>query len=156
MTYEHTQRGQLMLVIMAACVVFFGYLFFTTETEPVVGLVMLFILFMLGSFASLTVTVDPTDIRVKFGYGLYRFQLALQDIAEVRAVKNHWYFGWGIRYWFWPRMWIYNVSGFDAVELKTKDGRIYRIGTDDPANLEQAIRMALSQTGQIQGGYSGV
>jgi hypothetical protein len=36
-------------------------------------------------------------------------------------------------------MWIYSVSGFDAVEIKMKNGKRYRIGTDEPKNLEQAI-----------------
>jgi hypothetical protein len=36
-------------------------------------------------------------------------------------------------------MWIYNVSGFDAVEITMKNGKIYRIGTDEPLKLEQAI-----------------
>jgi hypothetical protein len=45
----------------------------------------------------------------------------------------------GVRVWFWPKMWIYNVSGFDAVEIKMKDGKTYRIGTDEPEKLEQTI-----------------
>ena len=36
-------------------------------------------------------------------------------------------------------MCIYNVSGFDAVEIQLKNGKIYRIGTDEPKKLEQAI-----------------
>jgi hypothetical protein len=36
-------------------------------------------------------------------------------------------------------MWIYNVSGFDAVEIKLKNGKVYRIGTDEPKKLEQTI-----------------
>jgi hypothetical protein len=36
-------------------------------------------------------------------------------------------------------MWIYNVSGFDAVEIKLKNDKIYRIGTDEPKKLEQTI-----------------
>ncbi len=47
-----------------------------------------------------------------------------------------WYYGWGIRGWLWPKMWIYNVSGFDAVEIKLKNGKMYRIGTDEPKKLE--------------------
>ncbi|HOX60708.1 MAG TPA: hypothetical protein PLV72_01725 [Candidatus Magasanikbacteria bacterium] len=37
---------------------------------------------------------------------------------------------------------IYNVSGFEAVEIILKDGKIYRIGTDVPGDLENAIRQA--------------
>jgi len=43
-----------------------------------------------------------------------------------------------------PHGWLYNVSGLDAVEVTTKSGKKYRIGTDVPAELEQAIRSVLS------------
>jgi hypothetical protein len=36
-------------------------------------------------------------------------------------------------------MWIFNVWGFDAVEIKMKNGKIYRIGTDDAKKLEEII-----------------
>ena len=36
-------------------------------------------------------------------------------------------------------MWIFNVSGFGAVEIRMKNGKIYRIGTDEPKALESAI-----------------
>jgi len=40
-------------------------------------------------------------------------------------------------------MWIYNVSGFGAVELIMKNGRVYRIGTNVPRELEDAIKAVL-------------
>jgi len=40
-------------------------------------------------------------------------------------------------------MWIFNVSGFDAVELVMKNGKIYRIGTDMPKELEVAIKKGI-------------
>jgi len=39
---------------------------------------------------------------------------------------------------------IYNISGFDAVEIKMKDGKRYRIGTDEPKKLEVAITQAIN------------
>jgi hypothetical protein len=41
-------------------------------------------------------------------------------------------------------MWIYNVSGFDAVEITLKNGNTYRIGTDEPKELEQAILQSIN------------
>jgi hypothetical protein len=63
----------------------------------------------------------------------------LTEIASVKKVRNHWYYGWGIKLWFWPYMWIYNVSGFDAVELTMKNGKIYRIGTNESDVLEKTL-----------------
>ena len=41
-------------------------------------------------------------------------------------------------------MWIYNVSGFDAVEITMKNGKVYRIGTDVPEEIETAIKQSIN------------
>ncbi|PIZ54468.1 hypothetical protein COY24_03695, partial [Candidatus Uhrbacteria bacterium CG_4_10_14_0_2_um_filter_41_21] len=64
---------------------------------------------------------------------------------SVKTVKNHWYYGWGIKIWFWPKMWIYSVSGFNAVEITMRNGKIYRIGTDVPKELEAEINKHLNK-----------
>ncbi|MEK6856085.1 MAG: hypothetical protein AABX66_02940 [Nanoarchaeota archaeon] len=104
-----------------------------------VNAVMVLILFILTFFVSLRVIIDEKYLRIKFGYGIYQKKFLLNDIVSAKTVKNHWYFGWGIRRGLWPKMWIYNVSGFDAVEIKLKNGKTYRIGTDEPKKLEQTI-----------------
>lgn len=98
--------------------------------------------------------IDGEYLRIKFGYGIYKKKFLLNEIATVKTVKNHWYYGWGIREWLWPRMWIYNISGFDAVEIIMKNGKIYRIGTDEPKKLEQVIAKSIFFIGQTQGGQA--
>ncbi|OHA40495.1 MAG: hypothetical protein A3G59_01195 [Candidatus Taylorbacteria bacterium RIFCSPLOWO2_12_FULL_47_20] len=105
---------------------------------------MVLILFILASFSTLTVTLGENYLRIKFGYGIFRKKFPRGEIASAKIVKNHWYYGWGIRLWLWPKMWIYNVSGFDAVEIIMRNGRIYRIGTDVPRELETAIKRAIN------------
>jgi len=104
---------------------------------------MVLILFILASFITLTASIDENYLRIKFGYGIFRKRFAISEIASAERVKNHWYYGWGIHLWFWPYMWIYNVSGFDAVELVMKNGKVYRIGTNVPEELEAAIKAVL-------------
>jgi hypothetical protein len=77
--------------------------------------------------------------------GIFRKMFPISEIVTVRRVRNHWYYGWGIRLWFWPKMWIFNVAGLDAVELTMKNGKIYRIGTDEPEGLESAVRQAINK-----------
>lgn len=108
-------------------------------TNLLVTFVMVLIILILVSFGSLQVIIDKTYVRIKFGYGIYRKKFSLHDIMSAKIVKNRWYYGWGIRGWLWSKMRIYNVSGFDAVEIKMKNGKTYRIGTDEPKKLEQAI-----------------
>lgn len=107
-------------------------------------IIMILILILFLSFATLKVTIDESYLKIKFGYGIFQKRFALAEIGTVKIVKNHWNYGWGIRVWLWPRrMLIYNISGFDAVEIETKDGKIYRIGTDEPQKLEQAILQSI-------------
>ncbi|HMT26988.1 MAG TPA: hypothetical protein PKD96_01680 [Candidatus Absconditabacterales bacterium] len=148
MNYKHTQISYLMRVITLAVLTFFASINLSAMAEPagpdsgtnlLVTAVMAFILLTLASFVTLQVKVGGKYMQIKFGYGIYQKKFLLSDIASAKSVKNRWYYGWGIRRWFWPKMWIYNVSGFDAVEIKLKNGKLYRIGTDEPKKLEEAI-----------------
>jgi len=150
-TYKHTQIGYLILVITLAVLVMFVWFYFESSTEPVsidsgsnlaVTALMAFVLFILASFATLTASIDENYLRIKFGYGIFRKKFSLNEIISAQIVKNHWYYGWGIRVLFLPYMWIYNVSGLSAVEIHMKSGKIYRIGTDEPEKLEVAIQQA--------------
>jgi hypothetical protein len=127
---------------------FFAWIHITASAEPKsidsgtnfgITTMMTLILLIVTSFVSLQVVVKEKYLHIKFGYGLYRKKFLLQNIVEIKTVKNHWYYGWGVRVWFWPKMWIYNVAGFDAVEIRLKNGKVYRIGTNEPQKLEQVI-----------------
>jgi hypothetical protein len=146
--YKHTQIGYLIIFVMLAIVLFFAWLQITARAEPpsydsgtnfAVTATMALILFILASFSTLTVIIDENYLRIKFGYGIFWKKFLLNEIGSVRTVKNHWYYGWGIRLWFCPSMLIFNISGFGAVEITMKNGKIYRIGTDEPKELESAI-----------------
>ena len=143
MIYEHTQTGRLMIFISIVFILYFGFLSTRVDLAPTFFITMFLILFILFSFASLKIMIDEKYLRIKFGYGMFKKRFVLKKIILARAVKNHWYYGWGIKRRLTPPMWIYNVSGFDAIEIKMENGKIYRIGTDEPENLEQAIRRAI-------------
>ena len=146
MIYKHTQIGRLMIFISLAFILYFG--FFSTKVDSgfTFFITMLLILFILFSFASLKVMIDEKYLKIKFGYGIFKKRFVLKEIISARAVKNHWYYGWGIKRCLTPPMWIYNVSGFDAVEIRMEDGKTYRIGTDEPENLERAVTQAIRQS----------
>ena len=150
-SYKHTQIGYLMLVVMLAVLALFTWVYTMALVETpsvdsgpnfLVTVVMVLILFILASFTALTVSIDENYLRIKFGYGIFAKKFVLNQIASVQAVKNHWYYGGGMRVWFWPYMWIYNVSGFEAVEIIMKNGKVYRLGTDVPEELKTAIKQA--------------
>ena len=143
MTYRHTQVG---IVIIGAVV---GMAFFTLLLlVPAVGslsFVAVAILAMTGAvlatFSSLTVEIEKNTLTCRFGVGLIRKSIPLSDVGECSAVVNPWFVGWGIR-WIPGSYWVWNVSGFQAVELTMKDGRRFRIGTDEPEALVHAIGLS--------------
>ena len=141
-----------MLVVTSFVFVFFAWTHVTALAEPpsadsgtnlLVASVMVFILFILASFTTLTTSIDENYFQIKFGFGIFKKTFPLHQIASVRSVKNRWYYGWGARVWFWPYMWIYTVSGFDAVEIMMRNKKIYRIGTNAPNELKVAIKQAI-------------
>ena len=151
--YKHTQIGYLMIVVTFIVLIFFSWMYITASAEVpsvdsgpnfLISSIMALILFILASFSTLTSSLDENYLRIKFGYGVFKKKFSLQEILSAKSVKNHWYYGWGIKMWFWPhRILIYSVSGFDAVEITLKNGRIYRIGTDVPEELEAAIKQSI-------------
>lgn len=151
--YKHTQIGYLMIFVTIIVTVLFAWLQITARVEPpsydsgtnfAFTAIMALVVLILASFSTLTVTIDEQLIGIRFGWGIFYKKFLLNEIATVSKVKNRWYYGWGVRFWFWPRMCIYNVSGFDVVEITMKDGKIYRIGTDEPEKLEMAIKSNIS------------
>lgn len=152
-SYKHTQIGYLMLIVELAVLALFTWAYITARAEPpsyysgtnfAFSTIMVLILFILASFTTLAVSIDKNYLRIKFGYGIFTRKFSLNQIASVQAVRNRWYYGWGIRVWFWPYMWIYNVSGFAAVEIIMKNGKVCRIGTDVPEELENAIKKVIN------------
>lgn len=131
-----------MIFITLMLVLLFSFISSTADLEPIALAIMLFIIAILISFTTLKIMINENYLRIKFGYGIFRKSFPLDEITSARTIKNHWYYGWGIKLWLWPKTWIFNVSGFDAVEIKMKDGKLYRIGTDEPKELERAILRA--------------
>lgn len=89
-------------------------------------------------FSTLTVTVTDQWLRCQFGPGLIRHRIQLSEVQRVEPVRNAWWYGWGIR--LTPHGWLWNVSGLDAVELTYLNGKKFRVGTDQPARLVEAIQ----------------
>jgi len=137
--YSHTQRGTLIIIIIAILIAYFGFIFSITDFDPVMLLILILVIIILSSFTYLNVSIDKQYLRIKFGWGLFKKKFFLRDIVSAKTAKHNWWNGWGIRYSFKPKMWIYNISGFQVIEIKLKNSKVYRIGTDQPKELEQAL-----------------
>ncbi|MDD2907253.1 MAG: hypothetical protein PHH98_01300 [Candidatus Gracilibacteria bacterium] len=140
MNYNHKQNSCIINILILILVIILTSIYIYVGQLEILYIFLPIMLFVFLLFNSLNVEVDDLKISIKFGYIGFRKSFLLSDIKSVKKVRNHWYFGWGIRVWFWPYMWIYNINGFDAIEIVLKNNRIYRIGTNDVENLEKAIQ----------------
>ncbi len=138
---------------MGGFVVFFGsyVLFLWSRGDQSIWILtpIVVLAFLLPLFHSLTVTVDANLIEVAFGIGVIRKRFFVEDVASAETTKSHWYNGWGIR--LIHKGWLYNVSGYDVVQLNLHNGRVVQIGTDDPSGLLAAIQTQLQRQKQPAG-----
>jgi len=91
-------------------------------------------------FGSLTVQIDDRELSHWFGPGFWKKSYELIEIESAEQVRNTWLYGWGIR--LTPHGWLYNVSGLDAVQIQLCSGRKFRIGTDNPQGLLEALQQS--------------
>jgi hypothetical protein len=139
--YRHTQFGTLMVLTFGPVVIGMAALIvYSPRTMPFAVPVLLLMLLVGLLFYNLTVEVTQDAITATFGIGLIKRRIALSGVVDARAVRNKWWYGWGIR--LTPHGWLWNVSGFDAVELEYTNGKRFRIGTDEPERLTAAIVQA--------------
>jgi hypothetical protein len=142
--YEHRQSAGIMLVVLLLPAAFCAYLAWTTGGWWMY-LVALFFLLIAWLFSSLTIEVTARDLVSYFGPGLTRHRIPLDSIATVERTTSSALEGWGIR--FTGRGMLYNVAGHDAVEIRLRNGRRFRLGTDDPEGLTAALRSGMEGKG---------
>lgn len=134
-----------MLFVFLGDILILGLVLVKMKVDILPLMIVLLILLITASFSLLKVIVNKDYLQIKFGWGIFGKKFLLREIVSAKIVRNHWYYGWGIRFvyvHFKSPTLIYNVSGFDAVEIMLKNGKIYRIGTDEPKELSKAILRA--------------
>jgi hypothetical protein len=141
MEYRHTQYDTVLIIavgiVMVAIIVHYLISGSIHPAEAGVAILLPITFFL---FSSLTVEINHGDITCRFGPGLFRKKIKLSDVTDAQPVTNSWLAGWGIR-WIPRRYMLWNVSGLQAVELKLKNGKTFRIGTDEPDLLVKAIQI---------------
>jgi hypothetical protein len=148
--YRHTQVGWTLIVLLVAAVlaeltlVAFGAPQGTLAlalSRALSGALVAVVAVVLALFSTLTVAVDDRAVGLWFGFGFLRREVMLVDVVAARPVRSHWYAGWGVRVI--PRGRLYKVGGRDAVELEMDNGRVARVGIDQPDALLAAVQAAL-------------
>ena len=146
MEYHHKQIGVTVIVLIICAILLLLIIpllsFGNIHQIPPIGLVSLVVILVLTLvlFYSLTVEIKEKILICYFGIGLIQKKIQLENIQQVQMVQNPMYAGWGIR-WMPGKYWLWNVSGLSAVELTLKKGTRFRIGTDEPEKLLNAIKV---------------
>lgn len=139
MKYQHTQFAYLIVVFVAIIVLpslLMASFSQPAQSWPAAVAAILLVLFA-WLFSSLKIEVNEANLVFWFGPGWLRKIIPLAEITSCKTVKNPWWYGWGIH--MTPKGWIYNVSGFQGVEITLVSGKTIRLGTDEPQALAQAI-----------------
>ena len=138
--YHHTQFGTVIVVSLLLSAVLFAGLGMMNGLTPLAVIGPALMAGFLALFYALTVEIDATHLTFRFGIGLIRQRVPLTEIVEAQPVRNHWLYGWGIHRT--PHGWLYNVSGWEAVEITLRSSQRLRLGTDQPQHLAQALLTA--------------
>jgi hypothetical protein len=138
--YCHTQCGRLIIVVLLGLMAVFSI--GGTGRQKAFWLAVPVLLITAWLFSSLTIEISEDKLRWRFGPGLIRKSVPLEDIVSAKPIRTNLLDGWGIhmsRYG-----WLYNVSGFDAVAITLRSGKRFALGTDEPlllsARLAESIR----------------
>lgn len=102
------------------------------------------LLLLIGSlllFWSLTIELTNDHLSHYFGPNFWKKTYPINSITEIKKSSFPWYYGWGIR--LTPKGWMYNVSGFQVLEITFTSGKRILLGTDDLNNLHATLSKLL-------------
>lgn len=142
-SYRHRQIGAwtVLILLLAGALVAPIVLSTLENGQPAVALVSVILYcLILALFYALTVDVSEGKLSFWFGIGIIRKSYPFEEIQSVTEVKSPWYYLWGIKSI--PDGWLYAIAPGTALEITLKSGRMFRLGTDEPQELKQAIDAA--------------
>jgi len=143
-SYRHAQRGTLILAVTLGLAVLFIGLGSAIGTIRSLWFAVPVLLACAWLFHSLTIEITGRELRWRFGPGLIRKSVSLDEIVSAAPARTG--PSWGI-HWS-PRLgWLYNVSGFDAVAVTLRGGKRFTLGTDEPQILVARLAEVIQQNG---------
>lgn len=153
-----TQFGTFTIIIFSVFITLSIVMLLTVESTNNFGVeiysILAFVLFVvLLFFYKLVIEIDGTNISFKLGIGIIGKSYKLSEIESCTPVKDSFLNGWGIHKI--RKGWLYNVSGFKAIELTFKNtDKVVRIGTNRPEEIAGIVTGLLNSTGDKDREYS--
>ena len=137
MDYAHTQTSPLFLFLAAIGI---GFFVWGNQVDGQKLSITLFsigaVWFLLGlSFRQLTCRNEGDHLRISFGpLPIFRRRLLYARLEKVEVSRSRLLDGWGIHLCT-RGGWVWNLWGFDCVDIDFTGGKKLRLGTDDPEGL---------------------
>ena len=143
--YEHRQTGYVVVggvVVALAILALVAIGASTSASAFALTPIAIFLGVLAGIFSSMTVRVTRTTLEWWIGIKPLGVRVALDEIESVEPIKTNLFEGWGIHLTW--HGWVWNVAGFNALQVKLKRGTRYAVGTPEPDKVIAAIRTAKS------------
>jgi hypothetical protein len=144
-TYKHTQVGFFTFLTILIAGVFIVPLTIRLLAKNrfilILGIIG-FVLLMLGLFSTFTIEIAHDHLSFWFGIKGLGKTYALHEIQTTQAVKNPWYYLWGIKTI--PGGWLYAIAPGKALEIVLKNGHIVRLGTTHPEKVKKVLDETLA------------
>jgi hypothetical protein len=144
--YRHTQFGVTLTLALASIALVLVAIALWSPLRLGASIALVVVVASLVLCHSLTTVLYADHLHCFFGFGVIQRRIPLSEIEAVTRVRSSPFDGWGLR--MISGGWLWNVSGLDAIELRLRNGRRFRIGSDEAAVLEQALRLELSRAEQ--------
>lgn len=147
MDYHRTKQAPLYLILVAVGVGMLAGAWFTPILAVQIVLVIsggLMFVFA-AAFRQLNVRDGGDHLMVQFGpLPLFRRRIPYSDIERAERGRTRIIEGWGIH--LSPSGgWVWNLWGFDCVDVFLSRGRRVRIGTDNPEGLEAFLKERIGE-----------
>ena len=142
MDYDHTQTSPLFLFLAAIGI---GFFVWGNQVDGQKLSITLFsigaVWFLLGlSFRQLTCRNEGDHLRISFGpLPIFRRKLLYARLEKVEQSRSSLLDGWGIHLCT-RGGWVWNLWGFDCVDIDSTSGKKLRLGTDDPEGLAAFLK----------------
>lgn len=146
MGYQHTQTAPLYLLLMAIGVALVVGAVFSpiVEAQVAMSLAGAAVLVLAFGFRHLTIVDEDDRLVAQFGpLPIFRRTVSYDQVERVKPSRSTWIDGWGIHYA--PGKAIWNLWGFGCVDIYFKNGKMLRLGTDEPQVLAEFLGRRIKQ-----------
>lgn len=147
-SYRHAQVFKLLWILMPVVAIVSALIvWFSGDPDRVVGLITLAVVdvLVLVCLGRLVVEVDSSQLKWRFGWlSLLRWNRRLDEISSVEKCTVTGVGGSGVK--FSPEGWVYSAGGSTGVRVTMRDGKRFRIGSDDHERLAAFLASRIAST----------